>query len=96
MRMQTFPNDYSIEEHFPRRRLVNKFEGGTISLAEKDGSYYVIADERLMADFLMPGNEDLLKKLILVYWFESEIQRELYLQERGWGRGQDTAPGRQP
>ncbi len=94
MRIQSFPNDYSIVEHFPRRRLVRKFEGGTISLAEKDGYYCVIADERLMADFLMPGDEDLLKKLILVYWFESEIKRELYLQERGWG-GDKSPTGRQ-
>jgi len=87
MRVESHPYNYSIEQVFPDRRLLSGFEGGCLWLAEKDGHYYVIVDEGTMADFLMPGeDDDLLNEMVKVYEFESEAEREQYIDEQGWNK----------
>jgi hypothetical protein len=85
MRVESFPYNYPMEKDFPERRLLSSFEGGSLWLAEKDGRYYVIADEGTMADFLIPGeDDDLLNELVNIYEFDSELERQEYILERGW------------
>ena len=84
MRLESHPNNYPINKIFPERRLLKGLEGGDLFLAEKDGLYYLIADEGTMADFLVPDDYDLLNELITIYEFESEDERKQYIKERGW------------
>jgi len=44
-----------------------------------------------MADFLIPGEDDvLLNELIKTYVFDSELERQMYIQERGWTKLRDN------
>ena len=74
--------DFAVEQEFPERRLLAGLEGGSIWLAEKHGKYYVILlDERAMAGFLIPGeDDDLSSELVKIYEFAVENERERYLQ----------------
>jgi hypothetical protein len=84
MRMERYPNNYPVNEFFPERRSLKGFEGGELFLAEKDGLYYLIADEGTMADFLMPDDNDLLNKLVTIYEFDNVEERDQYIKKRGW------------
>lgn len=85
--MESHPYNYPIEKVFPERRLLSGFEGGSLWLAEKEGRYYLIADEGTMADYLMPGeDDDLLNVMVKVYEFEDDSERQRFIQERGWNK----------
>jgi hypothetical protein len=85
MWMESHPYDYPIAKYFPERRAFSGFEGGGLWLAEKDGGYYVIIDEGSMADFLIPGeDDDLLNELVKIHEFDSELERQQFIQEIGW------------
>ena len=84
MKMESHPYNFPISEYFPIRRLFAGFEGGSLELAEKDGKYYLIADEGTLADFLLPEDADLLNQLIKIYEFNSEAEREQYIHKQGW------------
>jgi hypothetical protein len=58
---------------------VAKFEGGSIIAAEKEGKYFLVIDGRTFADILYPEDRDLLEKMLTVYEFETEEERQLYL-----------------
>lgn len=86
MRIETHPFNYQIEKNFPFRQRLASFEGGDVWLAENDDFYYIIVDEGTMADFLIPDeDDDLLNELVKIYEFDSESDRQRYIQDRGWG-----------
>ena len=85
MRIENHPVNYPILERFPERRLLSQFEGGSLWLAEKDKNYYVIVNEGTMADFLIHGEDDnLLNELVKIYEFDSDPERQQFIQNRGW------------
>lgn len=85
MRTESHPYNYLIKERFAELRLVKQFEGGRLSIAEKGGFYYLVIDEGTMADFLLPDDKDDLLELVTILEFDSEKEREQYIQKRGWG-----------
>lgn len=63
----------------PHRGL--SFEGGDVSLAEKDGQFYVIVDESTMASLL--DEEDIRgMSLLNIIEFDSAAKRLAYLDQR--------------
>jgi len=85
MRIEKPPYNYPIEKNFPLRQRLVGFEGSSLWLAEKDERYYVIVDEGTMADFLLPGeDDDLLNEMVKIYEFDSESNRQRFIQEQGW------------
>jgi hypothetical protein len=77
------PYNCHIADIFWNCHEVKLFEGGAIIAAEQEGSYYLIVDERTMADFLGPEDQDLLEKLVTVYEFETEKERQEHLGNYG-------------
>lgn len=87
MRVEQFPAGYSLKDRFPNCRKVSGVEGGAVYFAEADGLFYVISDERTMADFLDEKEDaDIINTLISVYAFATETDREQFIRERdkGW------------
>jgi hypothetical protein len=84
MRVESHPYIYPLDDRFPDRCVISKFEGGELCFAEKDGKYFAITDEGTLADFLSPEDGDMLATLINVYELDSEAEREKYIQKRGW------------
>ena len=85
MRMESHPYDYPIAEYFPEKQLFSELKCGRLYLTEKENKYYVILDEGTRADFLFPGKEDdLLNELIKIHEFDSELERQQFIQVRGW------------
>ena len=85
MQVENCPYNFPVDAHFPGRRKLAGLEGGVVWLAEKDDRYYLISDEGSMADFLIPGeDDDLLGQMVKVYAFESEAERNQFIQQRGW------------
>lgn len=85
--MHTEEQPYSdpIEKDFPNRQILFQCEGGIVWLAEKDGRFYVITDEGSMAGFLDPEeDEDMLSQLKNIHEFDTEADRERYIEKRGW------------
>ncbi|MEO7000788.1 MAG: hypothetical protein ABI068_03210 [Ktedonobacterales bacterium] len=88
MRRHSYPYDYDLKSRFPQRRSAFGWEGGGLEIAE-DGAehnrrYYVIFDEGTMADFLDPTDPtdaEVLSQLITVLEFDSEAERNAYVQE---------------
>jgi hypothetical protein len=77
-------------EDFPGRRVVRRFEGGSVSVAERDARFYVLLNEGSMAGLL--DDEDLgslAHDLVKVIEFETEAARSAYLRSRGWVRDPD-------
>jgi hypothetical protein len=84
MQVKSYPVDYPLDERFPDRRELAGFEGGKLYVSEKNGKYFIITDEGTLADFLLPEDDNLLSSLVRIYEFESEAERERYIQDRGW------------
>jgi hypothetical protein len=82
LRKESLPYNSRIDEQFPWKRMVKAFEGGAWFAAEKDGRFYLICDERTMADFILPEDDDLLDKMLTVLEFDSEEGREQYIREQ--------------
>ncbi|MGH7824377.1 MAG: hypothetical protein ACREQ7_04280 [Candidatus Binatia bacterium] len=68
-------------------RRIKAFEGGAVFAAERDGKFYLINDQRTMADFILPEDDDLLEQMLTVFEFDTEAEREEYLRE--WNRKGD-------
>lgn len=93
MQIKKYPNKDELQKFLPDRKLLVGFEGGSVWLAEKDGRYYVITDEGSMAGFLVPGeDDDLLNQLVKIYEFDSEAERQQYIQERRWNNLESNDP----
>ncbi len=86
MRVEKYPAGHSFRDRFPSRRMVAGVEGGAVDFAEEGGHYYVIFDEAMMGE-LLDGDEDkdIIDRLISVYVFDSEAEREQFVKERGRG-----------
>ena len=70
---------------FPGRRVVRRFEGGSVSVAERDSRFYVLLDESSMAGLLSDEDaKSLGGDLIKVVEFETEAARSAWLRSRGW------------
>ena len=70
-------------EDFPDREPVILAEGGAVCTAERDGRFYVIVDERTVADLLDEDRDEFVK----VWEFSTAADRGDYLIERGWHVG---------
>jgi hypothetical protein len=84
-----------VETEFPWRRLLRLFEGGSVELAENDGSCPVIIEnEALMADLLAgTEDEDLVRPGTLgLRRFADIDHRARYLAHRGWYRRAPQSP----
>lgn len=81
MRTTHFPFRYPIGTHFPQLREVAGGEGWVAYTADQAGKYYLIVDEGTLADFLGPEDGDLLKQLITVHEFDTEIERRKALTD---------------
>jgi len=67
------------------KKLLRGFEGGAVYTAEKDGKFLLIQDESTMAGLL--DEEDLKGlELVKVREFDTEAERESYIDQRGWRR----------
>jgi hypothetical protein len=85
MQTKKYPSTFPVEKHYPERDLLLGLEGGAIWIAEKEGRYYLIVDERSMADFLTTGeDDDLLNEIVKIYEFDSDQDRQRFIQEQGW------------
>ena len=82
MRIETLPYKSDLRKRFSDMRPLEAFEGGTEFAAEKGGKFYLIRDERTMADMIPPNDEDLLDKMLTVSEFDSEDERGDYLRRR--------------
>ena len=82
------PAQLSIDQ-LPSRRRVLDFEGGSVSLAEKDGLFYVIMDERTMA-FLLDEEDLQGMSLVNIIEFDAEAERLAYLNQRFPGAAFDV------
>ena len=71
-------------------RRLEIFEGGAEFVAEKDGKFYLIRDERTMADFIPEGDEDLLDKILTVLEFDSEGELNDYIRSRNKEKIKET------
>lgn len=69
---------------FPNRKLLVAHEGGDVSVAEREGKFYVIQDERSFAAILDPGDLEGIGPLLKVLEFDSAEERKQYVRERGW------------
>ena len=76
---------------FPERALMRGFEGAAIYTAKRDGVFYLIEDERTMADFL---HDDELagESLTRVWAFATDAERTEYARRRGWAGVPRAAP----
>jgi hypothetical protein len=63
-------------------RRLETFEGGAEFAAEKDGKFYLIRDERTMADMIPPDDQNLLDKMLTVLEFDSEDERNDYISRK--------------
>lgn len=75
--------DYDVEGAFPGRYELPRYEGTDVWLAEQDGAFLVIIDERHHAKGLKPDDpmdREILAKVVKVLEFPSEDAR------RGWLR----------
>jgi hypothetical protein len=86
MRIEEHPYNYQSKKRFPDMRILLEMEGGRILLAEKDERFYIIVDEGTMADFLSGDDENMREALVQVYEFETEGEREAYIEARHWRR----------
>jgi hypothetical protein len=82
MRTENLPYKFDLRKRFPDMRRLEVFEGGAEFAVEKGGKYYLIRDERTMADMVPPDDEDLLDKMLTVLEFDSEDERGDYLRRR--------------
>ena len=55
MQMKNLPYKFDLPKRFPDMRRLEIFEGGAELVAEKDGKFYFIRDERTMANFIPEG-----------------------------------------
>jgi hypothetical protein len=70
------------DEAFPRR-VLRRFEGGTLYAAERNGKFLLITDETSMIHIL--SEEDCAGlELVKTHSFDTEAERQAYLEYRGW------------
>jgi|WetSurMetagenome_2_1015567.scaffolds.fasta_scaffold885398_1 hypothetical protein len=86
MRIEEHPYKTQSKKRFPNLRILVQMEGGSVALAEKDDRFYIIIDESTLADFLDGEDEGLREVLVHVYEFETDSEREEYIEGRGWNR----------
>jgi hypothetical protein len=82
MRTETLPFKSDLRKRFPKMRRLEAFEGGAEFAAEKGGKFYLIRDERTMADMTPPEDQDLLDKMLTVLEFDSEDERNDYIRRK--------------
>ena len=68
-------------EKLPSPRRVLNFEGGSISLADQGGRFYVIVDESTLA-FLLDEEDLQSVNLTKIIEFDSATERLAYLHQR--------------
>lgn len=86
MNAKRMPFNFNAKRNFPNMRMQIAFEGGAIYIAEKNCKFYVISDERTMADLLGPEDQDLLDELVNIYEFDTEKERERFLRKYPYKR----------
>ncbi len=70
---------------FSVTRPLAGFEGGAVYTAERQGKFYIIQDESTMAGLLSEEDlHDLADSLVRVLEFDTPVEREAYIHERGW------------
>src|SRR5438445_5662505 len=80
MRTENLPYKFDLRKRFPDMRRLEAFEGGAEFAAEVGGKFYLIQDERTMADMIPPDDEDLLDKMLTVLEFDNEDERNDYIR----------------
>lgn len=85
---KNFPADYNIEEDFPERKIIRRWDFGGVYHAVKDETHCLIIDKSLMADMLDqndPTDKKVFDNLIHLLQFEDEEEMNRYVQsELGW------------
>jgi hypothetical protein len=82
MRIEHHPWTYDLEARFPQTRIAFGYEGGYVAAAESDAKFYIVGDERTMADFLLPSDPvdaEVLARLISIAEYESAEERDAEL-----------------
>ena len=98
MRQEHHSSTYPLDVHFPYRRSVWEWEGGGLDACEQAGRYYLLVDERTLADFLVEGDPvdaRVLQRLVTVCEFDSEDEQcehlnDLVLQSMGYDPVEET------
>ena len=75
----TFQYENSIDEVFNRITPWFGADGGSLSLAEKDGKFYVFTGETFFDDEEEGGGP-----FIMIWECDSEKERQKFLKSRGW------------
>jgi len=81
MRTEKLPFNYELSKRFPERRIIKMFEGGALFAAERDGKFYLINDQRTMAEFILPEDDGLLEQMLSVSEFDTDEERKEYLRQ---------------
>jgi len=71
-----------LSARFSSTRDLFGFEGGCVYEADSEGRYFLVIDEGTMADFIQPGDADLLDELITIYEFADPDARRRYEEAR--------------
>ena len=84
MRIEHQPYNYDLYKRFSQLREVHRrgIEDAVLYCAEQDGKFYTIFDQSFLMEFVnVATDETLRQKLIEIYEFENEIDRQAHLDE---------------
>ena len=70
-------------EDFPDKKVLRRFEGGVVYTAERDGRYYLITDERTLADLSSEEDREGLS-FTSVREFDTKGEALAYARTRHW------------
>jgi len=84
VRIERHPFDYDLDQRFPDRRPIG--EGFTVAayVAEQAGKYYLLLDESVMVERVIPDTEPIINSLIGVYEFDDPVERDAFAMSKGW------------
>jgi hypothetical protein len=82
--IERHPFDYDLPARFPNRRLLAEFFSGAAYAAEDEGRYYLVFDESVMVERVIPDTEPIINSLIGIYAFTTPSDRDAFARAQGW------------
>jgi len=84
VRIERHPFDYDLAQRFPDRQPIGKGFTGAAYVAEQAGKFYLLLDESIMLDRVIPETEPIIDSLIGVYEFDDPGERDAFATSKGW------------
>ena len=84
MRIEHHPYDYDLYKRFGQLREIYRtgIEDAVLYWAERDEKFYAIFDQSFLMEFVdVATDEALRQKLIEIYEFENETERQSYFKD---------------